>query len=188
MQFHACGCPPHYRHRTKRSVWMRLFPKRRLFECVECGARMLLLVKNSWAPYTGTKPKLGPAWHPDPRTLTRARQPRPATVEAVLPLLAADMAARAVAAQQRAQAPQPAPQDDLGGILLPAGKYPFLLASSLQLEMPSAAATTTACLKDGKCTGQCGGNLAAGYGACLAPKARARTWNAANEQGWALAR
>ena len=117
MQFHSCGCEPHYRHRTKRSLWMKLFPRRRLFACMECGARMLLLVKRPWPAYAGGKPKLGPTWHPDPRVLTRARPPRPASLESALPQLVAELAARAVIAAQQAHASQAAPRDTEAGAL-----------------------------------------------------------------------
>ena len=42
VQFEACGCDPHYLRRKRRSLWMRIFRTRRLYQCKDC--RQLLLI------------------------------------------------------------------------------------------------------------------------------------------------
>lgn len=44
MKLTKCGCAPTFRQRIHRKWWMRLWKRRRLYQCHACGSLLLLPV------------------------------------------------------------------------------------------------------------------------------------------------
>ena len=56
LSFTPCSCQGGNHYRVPRSLWMQLFPTRRLYQCSECDQRILAVKKDmeaaKWAATT----------------------------------------------------------------------------------------------------------------------------------------